>query len=375
MCSRRGIHSSLNSSNSLFKYATFGKTSKERRNIKHYYPSMFNVPPHHFCLILDCAEIERIYLLRPKDAVTQVEKGFKDLPRTSKQRKSIRENIIKGKGLTGTGFGWSLLHSLAANGRELAVQLLLDKGAPVDARDDQGNTLLNCAVVEEHESTARMLLRRGADHNIRNKLGNTPLMTATLKGSEKVIKVLLDGGADIETRDKDQNTTLMSAVMDNFLPVVKLLIQRGANLEAKNQAGRTAFMLAVLLGNEKSVRLLLNKGVDIEAKDNDGNTPLMLATKNEHHLAIVEILLANGADIAARNNNGRNALYIAKKNGVYRTPIVRTLLLWESEGANLSTLLRSGSTSTRSRSSTVTDQAQSIKSPSIKSQPPGRLPQ
>ena len=321
-------------------------------------------PPEIHWLIADCAEIERIYVLRPKDAAAQVEKGFKDLPRTAKQRKSIRDNIVKGKALTGSGFGWSLLHSFAANGRELSLQLLLDKGAAVDPRDEQGNTPMNCAALEGHESVVRMLLKRGADHTIKNKIGNSPLMSATLKGSEKAIKILLEGGADIETRDKDQNTILMSAVMDKFYKVVRLLIHRGANLEAKNQAGRTALMLAVLLGDERSVKMLLLQQVDIEAKDNEGNTPLMLATKNEQHLAIVEMLLANGADIAARNNNGHTALYIAKKSGVYRTPIVRTLLLWESESANLPAVIRSPSTSTRSRSSTVTEQPQSTKSAS-----------
>ena len=124
-------------------------------------------------------------------------------------------------------------------------------------------------------------------------------------------------------------------------------------------------MLAVLLGDERSVKMLLHKEVDIEAKDNEGNTPLMLATKNENHLTIVEMLLGNGADIAARNNNGHTALYIAKKSGVYRTPIVRTLLLWESESGNLPTLVRSMSTSTRSRSSTTTEHPQSTKATSV----------
>jgi len=320
--------------------------------------------PPSAILTVDCAEIERLYLLKPKDAAAQVEKGFKDLPRTNKQKKSIRDNIVKGQGLTGSGYGWSLMHSFAANGRHLALQLLLDKGAQVDPRDEQGNTPLNCAALEGHEATVRMLLKRGADHSIRNKMGNTSVMSATLKGSEKVIKLLLDGGADVETRDKDQNTILMSAVMDKFYKVVKLSIQRGAKLEAKNQAGRTAFMLAVLLGDERSVKLLLQKGVPIETKDNEGNTPLMLATKNEHNLPIVELLLAAGADIAARNNNGHTALYIAKKSGVYRTPVVRTLLLWEAESGNHPELMRSTSISTRSRSSTV----QSIKPPSVTTQ-------
>jgi ankyrin repeat protein len=92
---------------------------------------------------------------------------------------------------------------------------------------------------------------------------------------------------------------LMSAVMDKFYKVVKLLIHRGANLEAKNQAWRNALMLAALLGDEGNVKMLLNKEVYIVVKDNEVNTPLMLATKNEHHLTILEMLLVKGADIAA----------------------------------------------------------------------------
>lgn len=278
-------------------------------------------------LTIECAEIENLCHMHAKDASAQFETLLKDLPLgNSKQRNSIRENIRKsGKGIVGSGHGWALVHVLAANDRQLALQLVLDKGADIEAKDEEGNTPLLCAALNGHELVVQILLEKGADHGVKNNLGNTALMSAVLRGRDNIVKVLLDRGADIETRDKDGNSILMSAVMDGMTSVVELLINRRAYVEAKNNVGRTALMVAVLVGDQDMARLLLEKGANIEAKDGQGNTALMMAASKES-VMLVELLLRRGADIDTRNNRGLTALSLAKRSGVYRTQVVRRLM-------------------------------------------------
>ena len=48
-----------------------------------------------------------------------------------------------------------------------------------------------------------MLLDGGADIEAKENNGGTPVMLASSEGHDKVVKLLLDGGADIEVKDKE----------------------------------------------------------------------------------------------------------------------------------------------------------------------------
>jgi hypothetical protein len=81
--------------------------------------------------------------------------------------------------------GSTLLHEAAMFGGVDLVAWLLDKGLDVNAKEDDGNTPLMDAVLlpvpamkGTMESTVRLLLRRGADINAVNKAGNTALWIA-----------------------------------------------------------------------------------------------------------------------------------------------------------------------------------------------------
>jgi tetratricopeptide (TPR) repeat protein len=56
------------------------------------------------------------------------------------------------------------------------VQLLLDKGANIEARNEDGNTLLMLAVhMDAHKEFVQMLLDKGVDIDAKDKAGNTAL--------------------------------------------------------------------------------------------------------------------------------------------------------------------------------------------------------
>lgn len=67
------------------------------------------------------------------------------------------------------------IFSAARHGRIDEIESLLDKGVPVDVRDQFGNTILITACQNGNKRVAKCVLRRGADINARNFKGNTPL--------------------------------------------------------------------------------------------------------------------------------------------------------------------------------------------------------
>ena len=73
-----------------------------------------------------------------------------------------------------------------------AVNIVLERGADVNARNQRGDTALHGAAGQNYGSVAKVLAQRGARLDVRNKAGKTPLSAAN---GEAVATVLRDLGA------------------------------------------------------------------------------------------------------------------------------------------------------------------------------------
>jgi len=80
--------------------------------------------------------------------------------------------------------GWSPIHYAATGPDTAVVKLLLDKGAPIDARSPNGSTPLMMAAQYGAETSVELLLQRGADPRVRNERGLTAADFARLAKRE-----------------------------------------------------------------------------------------------------------------------------------------------------------------------------------------------
>jgi len=120
---------------------------------------------------------------------------------------------------------------------------------------------LNDACLKGQMQIAEMLLGRGARVNARNAAGVTPLHDAALGGNAEVVKLLLDHGAEINARDRESSATpLHFAASMGRVDVVELLLARGADVAAKNARGLTALGVAEE-NNQGEVVALLRKNL------------------------------------------------------------------------------------------------------------------
>jgi len=86
---------------------------------------------------------------------------------------------------------------MAAEQCELAIPLLLDGGANVDARDDLGRTALLCAThSSSDDTTLETLLDRGSNVDAAGKDGFTPLAFAVRNALTSRVRLLLEHGAN-----------------------------------------------------------------------------------------------------------------------------------------------------------------------------------
>ena len=82
------------------------------------------------------------------------------------------------------------LHSAAAAKATDIVRMLVESGAPVNAKQHGGWTALHAAADNGDEEMIKILLQHGADPLAQNDDGKTPAQIAQLKGREKALQLL-----------------------------------------------------------------------------------------------------------------------------------------------------------------------------------------
>jgi ankyrin repeat protein len=128
-----------------------------------------------------------------------------------------------------TDFGWSALHLAAFSGAPGAVQLLLDRGAEINARARTKfkNTPLQTALLTGQLATAKLLLERGADPLVRQAHGFTPLQEAAQHGRRDLVDLLLAAGAEINSRADDGRTAVTEALRGKHPELADYLRSKG----------------------------------------------------------------------------------------------------------------------------------------------------
>jgi uncharacterized protein len=93
----------------------------------------------------------------------------------------------------------SMFMDHARKGEDHELREFIERGFPVDTRDEEGNTALMLAAYHGHADTVRALIAHGADVDLRNSRDQPPISGALFKGEDDVVRVLLAAGADLDS--------------------------------------------------------------------------------------------------------------------------------------------------------------------------------
>eukprot|EP00793_Prasinoderma_coloniale_P001738 PRCOL_00003543-RA len=193
--------------------------------------------------------------------------------------------------------GYHALQWAALNNRTAVVQLLLDAGAVIDARDsvsEQG--AIHWAAVRGSTQALDLLLSSGASLLLADNQGYTAMHVAAQYGATALIWHLVHRWeADWEVLDSAGRTPLHWAAYKNFGDTTRLLMFLGADLERKDNEGCMALHWAAVKGNFEASRLLL------------------LATSSERVLDDTEKAGKTAADLARDGGHGHIALFIDRQ--------------------------------------------------------------
>jgi ankyrin repeat protein len=215
----------------------------------------------------------------------------------------------------------SPLLAAAEKGSIELVDLLLQKGADVNAVNVFGKTALINAMGNENSNTRnsllKLLLEKKPKLDVFDYHFDSPLTLAVRNNDKQAVETLLKAGADINTHqvwapihfaanftDNDMIDLLckykvdINALTEGALfpatevairysgkkfPVIKSLIKNGIDLSLKDVQGDTALHVAAEVGDEDIIKLLLKSGADkyINVKNIHGKLPADMSNNPE----------------------------------------------------------------------------------------------
>ncbi|KAK6340204.1 Palmitoyltransferase zdhhc13 [Orbilia blumenaviensis] len=171
----------------------------------------------------------------------------------------VRLLLRKGVSVLSTTSKWNLtvLHiaSLTPSVGCEMLEFLMDNGISPNGIDDSDNACrslpLHLACATRESAKVQLLLRRGARLNARDFYNSSPLMVAAsvVPGGSVHIKSLVDAGAFVNDSDKEGDTALHFAAKNLNLEGIKILLECGANRNFKNNKGKRPIDLAKAHGD------------------------------------------------------------------------------------------------------------------------------
>ena len=210
------------------------------------------------------------------------------------------------------------LHIVAGYGLVELVELLLDRGLPIEARDSYDNTPLHDTAIYGQKDALNLLLDHGADIDAYNFDTNTPLYLAVSYSHDQLVSTLLKRGANVDENCIDNWTPLHKAADNGHVPIAQALLDHGADILGRSRKGLIPLHRAAGRGHVQMVQLLLKHGSPVDATSWDGWTPLHGASTSGQ-VDVVEILLDRNAAIDKQSKDERTALHRACRAGHYDT--------------------------------------------------------
>ncbi|MBC9712095.1 ankyrin repeat domain-containing protein [Streptomyces sp. TRM66268-LWL] len=150
------------------------------------------------------------------------------------------------------------------------------------------------AVFDGDENAAVRLLRDGADPDAADEDGESLLYLAAMNNRPGIVRLLLAAGADPARLSRDADLPLCGAACAGHHEVVRALLAAGAEPDQPEEGGFTALAWAVQLGHADTAAALLAAGADPQRPGPDGLPPLVSAVRRGS-FGTVRALLFHGA--------------------------------------------------------------------------------
>uniref|UniRef100_A0AAR2KYU8 VPS9 domain-containing protein n=1 Tax=Pygocentrus nattereri TaxID=42514 RepID=A0AAR2KYU8_PYGNA len=144
--------------------------------------------------------------------------------------------------------GYTPLHVAAICGQSMLIDLLVSKGAPVNATDYHGLTPLHLSCQKGYQGVTLLLLHYKANTEAQDNNGNTPLHLACMYGHEDCVKALVYYDLHmcrLNVQNDKGDTALHIAARWGYEGIIESLLENGASTLIHNKANQTPLHCAL----------------------------------------------------------------------------------------------------------------------------------
>jgi ankyrin repeat protein len=168
--------------------------------------------------------------------------------------------------------GATALMQAAFAGKPLIVKKLIECGANIHAKDNQGKTVFDYAIQGNRENICQILIDKGF-----------PII-------EKKEEKDLTKEFYLFKQTRGKALPIHTAVHENKPAIVELLLENKSDPSAKNEKNWTPLHIAVARSNEKIIHILLKNNASLTAENAIGLTPVDIAIQHKN-VPIFKLLL------------------------------------------------------------------------------------
>lgn len=144
--------------------------------------------------------------------------------------------------------------------------------------DSARNTPLHISSLIGHLDACIYLLENGAEMDAKNDQGMTPVFQSIIMGWLDITKELVECGANISEQDIFGRTPLHWAIISSSHESIQLLLETPeCMIRIPDYSGREPIHEAASSGNDELIKILIDLGCDPACSDDNGLTPLHLA--------------------------------------------------------------------------------------------------
>ncbi|VEN54035.1 unnamed protein product, partial [Callosobruchus maculatus] len=236
-----------------------------------------------------------------------------DLPAVQQHLEANQLSVnVRGQG------GKTAMQVAAHQGYVNLVRFLLEKGASVNARDNDGDTCLHYATFGNRPEILELFCQQpGVELNLQNRSGCSALHIAAHKKPAGCARILIGAGADPNKQDSYGDTPMHDAIGKDNLEVVEMLCRaRAIDFTIRNNRGFNVLHHAALKGKNESLKKLLAVARQlVEVRKDDGFSCLHLAALNGHKDVVETLINVGQMEVDRRNNRNQTALLLAVSQG------------------------------------------------------------